>query len=104
MDRTSARAQLEEALFSAELCSEDRVRLLVNKAFSQAPSDGDSATANAHVLKNRSAEVWKFLEDLRGVGLELAKESAVVDDIDGRGWKVSVPRIRAAICLRSLKS
>jgi hypothetical protein len=104
MDRTSARAQLEEALFSAELCSEDRVRLLVNKAFSHALSDGDSAMPDAHVLKSRSAEVWKFLEDLRGVGLELAKESAVVDDIDGRGWKVSVPRIRAAICLRSLNS
>ncbi|GAQ79706.1 hypothetical protein KFL_000360220 [Klebsormidium nitens] len=87
MDRTSARARLEEALSSADLCSKDSVRRLVNKAFLHSP-DGEQLGSDGGVLNSRFEEVWRFLSELRGVSGELAKESAVVDDIDGRGWKV----------------
>lgn len=87
MDRSFARARLEEALSSADLCSKDSVRRLVNKAFLHSPRGGDLGL-DSGVLNSRFEEVWKFLSELRGVGSELAKESAVVDDIDGRGWKV----------------
>lgn len=96
----SARAQLDEALHSAGLCSQDQVHRLVSETVlrNRASTGGDSIlpkgpagnggpAREGQTVETKSAEVWGFLEDLRGVGCAEAGND-VIGSSARKGWKV----------------